>query len=118
MAQGSLRGPLTRPGIEWEVFTKPSFDSEIVARQYTSHQVRQQLNDFGWIQSMSALGYCYDNAACESFFASLKSECFPQNGVFESLQQARWPCSITSRLVITNGAGVRRERAAAKIGSS
>ena len=52
--------------------------------QYTSHQVRQQLNDFGWIQSMSALGYCYDNAACESFFASLKSECFPQNGVFES----------------------------------
>ncbi len=57
--------------------------------QYTSHQVRQQLNDFGWIQSMSALGYCYDNAACESFFASLKSECFPQNGVFESKQQAR-----------------------------
>ena len=37
---------------------------------------------------MSALGYCYDNAACESFFASLKSECFP-HGVFESKQQAR-----------------------------
>ena len=57
--------------------------------QYTSHQVREQLNDFGWIQSMSAVGYCYDNAACESFFASLKSECFPPNGVFESKQQAR-----------------------------
>ena len=57
--------------------------------QYTSHQVREQLNDFGWIQSMSALGYCYDNPECESFFASLKSECFPQDGVFESKRQAR-----------------------------
>ena len=57
--------------------------------QYTSHQVREQLNHFGWIQSMSATGYCYDNAVCESFFASLKTECFPKNGVFESKQQAR-----------------------------
>ena len=57
--------------------------------QYTSQQVRGELTNLGWIQSMSALGYCYDNAECESFFASLKSECFPQNGVFESKQQAR-----------------------------
>ena len=57
--------------------------------QYTSRQVRQKLKAYGWIQSMSALGYCYDNAACESFFASLKRECFPQNSVFESKQQAR-----------------------------
>ena len=38
---------------------------------------------------MSATGYCYDNAVCESFLASLKSECFPANGVFESKGQAR-----------------------------
>ena len=52
--------------------------------QYTSQQVRQELTHLGWIQSMSAVGYCYDNAVCESFFASLKSECFPENGVFAS----------------------------------
>ena len=69
-------------------FQKALFHSDR-GSQYTSHQVRQKLKDYGWIQSMSALGYCYDNAACESFFASLKSECFPQNGVFESKQQAR-----------------------------
>ncbi len=57
--------------------------------QYTSQQVRQELTNLDWVQSMSALGYCYDNAICESFFASLKSECFPQNGVFETKQQAR-----------------------------
>lgn len=57
--------------------------------QYTSHQVREQLSQFGWIQSMSATGYCYDNATCESLLASLKSECFPQNGVFETKRQAR-----------------------------
>ncbi len=69
-------------------FQKAIFHSDR-GSQYTSRQVRQKLKDYGWIQSMSALGYCYDNAACESFFASLKSECFPQNGVFESKQQAR-----------------------------
>ena len=57
--------------------------------QYTSQQVRQELTHLGWIQSMSTVGYCYDNAVCESFFASLKSECFPENGVFASKKQAR-----------------------------
>jgi len=57
--------------------------------QYTSRQMRRELNAMGWIQSMSAQGYCYDNAFCESFFATLKNECFPQNGVFENKHQAR-----------------------------
>ena len=69
-------------------FQKALFHSDR-GSQYTSRQVRQKLKAYGWIQSMSALGYCYDNAACESFFASLKRECFPQNGVFASKQQAR-----------------------------
>ena len=38
---------------------------------------------------MSAAGYCYDNAYCESFFASLKAEVFPENGVFETMAEAR-----------------------------
>ena len=33
--------------------------------------MRAWLGDRGIVQSMSAAGYCYDNAACESFFATL-----------------------------------------------
>jgi transposase InsO family protein len=38
--------------------------------------------------SMSSTGSCYDNAAAESFFATLKLEAMP-DGVFASRQQAR-----------------------------
>ena len=34
-------------------------------------------------------GNCWDNAWSESFFASLKSECFPENGIFEAKSLAR-----------------------------
>jgi len=39
--------------------------------------------------SMSAAGYCYDNATCESFFATLKRESFPENCVFDTKAEAR-----------------------------
>ena len=42
--------------------------------QYASIQYRNLLRQYGITQSMSAKGNCYDNAACESFFASLKAE--------------------------------------------
>ena len=38
---------------------------------------------------MSAKGNCYDNAAMESFWATLKTEAFPESGVFESKEAAR-----------------------------
>jgi len=38
--------------------------------QYSSHLIRNHLEKQHYQQSMSALGYCYDNAACESFFAT------------------------------------------------
>ena len=63
--------------------------------QYTSKLTRAQLKASGLRQSMSAAGYCYDNAYCESFFASLKAEAFPENAVFESKQNK--PSSITSK---------------------
>lgn len=56
--------------------------------QYTSREVRQYLASCHWQQSMSAKGYCYDNAYAESFFASLKAEILPANGVFDSIAQA------------------------------
>jgi transposase InsO family protein len=38
--------------------------------------------------SMSSTGNCYDNAAAESFFATVKLEAMPE-GVFASRQEAR-----------------------------
>ena len=44
--------------------------------QYTSESFRHRLELCGITQSMSRQGNCYDNAAMESFWASLKAECF------------------------------------------
>jgi putative transposase len=43
--------------------------------QYTSHAYQALLADGGIMVSMSRKGNCWDNAAMESFFGTLKSEC-------------------------------------------
>ena len=43
--------------------------------QYTSDTYRNHLKDLHCEVSMSRTGNCYDNAAMESFFATLKTEC-------------------------------------------
>ncbi len=42
--------------------------------QYASHRYRQRLAEIGAKASMSRTGNCLDNAPCESFFGSLKTE--------------------------------------------
>ena len=42
--------------------------------QYASADFRDVLKTFGFIQSMSRKGNCYDNAVSESFFHTLKTE--------------------------------------------
>ena len=42
--------------------------------QYTNHGYLQQLADYGLQSSMSAKGNCYDNAAVETFFKTIKAE--------------------------------------------
>lgn len=44
--------------------------------QYQMHYYQQQLKQHGLTISMSRKGNCLDNAAMESFFGTLKSECF------------------------------------------
>jgi transposase InsO family protein len=44
--------------------------------QYTSAEFRQSLRLHGLTASMSRRANCYDNAAMESFWATLKTECF------------------------------------------
>jgi transposase InsO family protein len=43
--------------------------------QYACDAYQQLLEDRGVVRSMSRTGNCYDNAAMESFFATLKREC-------------------------------------------
>jgi len=57
--------------------------------QYTSDAFLAELAREGVIPSMSATGYCYDNATCESFFATLKTESFPEDHVFNSKLEAK-----------------------------
>ena len=45
----------------------------IAGSQYTSEQFQRLMADHGVICSMSRSGNCWDNAAMESFFSSLKT---------------------------------------------
>lgn len=56
--------------------------------QYTSHAYRQVLEQSGIVVSMSGKGNCYDNAATESFFGSLKDECVHRT-FYRSHEEAR-----------------------------
>jgi transposase InsO family protein len=56
--------------------------------QYTSHAYRHRLEQAGMIVSMSRKGNCWDNAAMESFFGSLKEEGVG-NTIFASHEEAR-----------------------------
>jgi putative transposase len=56
--------------------------------QYSAAQLRTLLTNVKLVQSMSAKGYCYDNAMAESFFASFKNEALPENGRFDNHLEA------------------------------
>ena len=56
--------------------------------QYAAGSHRTLLKQYGFIQSMSAKGNCYDNAVAESFFHTLKTELTHQS-VFYTKAEAR-----------------------------
>jgi putative transposase len=56
--------------------------------QYSATVTRELLARHGLRQSMSAKGYCYDNAFSESTFASLKSEVLSDGLPFDSKRDA------------------------------
>lgn len=56
--------------------------------QYAAVEYRRLLYIGGFRQSMSRRGNCYDNAQAESFFSRFKAE-LVENGIFESIEQAR-----------------------------
>jgi transposase InsO family protein len=56
--------------------------------QYASAMFRQQLKELRMIQSMSRKGNCYDNAACETVFHTLKVELVHDED-FQTRKEAR-----------------------------
>lgn len=56
--------------------------------QYASNDFRAELDNYQITQSMSRTGNCYDNAAMESFFATLKTEEVYPN-IYQNRQQAK-----------------------------
>ena len=56
--------------------------------QYTSLAFGQRCRDAGIRPSMGSIGDCYDNALCESFFATLECELLDRN-TFHTQTQAR-----------------------------
>ena len=56
--------------------------------QYTSIAFGQRCRELGVRPSMGAVGDCYDNAMCESFFATLECECLDRNR-FQTQTEAR-----------------------------
>jgi transposase InsO family protein len=56
--------------------------------QYISVDFRAALAEAGFQQSMSRTANCYDNATCESVFATLKNEAFPPKGAFSTKAEA------------------------------
>jgi transposase InsO family protein len=56
--------------------------------QYAAIEFRRLLYIYGFRQSMSAKGNCYDNAQAESFFSRFKAELI-EDGIFESIEEAR-----------------------------
>ncbi len=56
--------------------------------QYSSRAYQKRLEQMAAVVSMSRKGNCWDNAAMESFFGSLKEECVG-NTIYPSHEQAR-----------------------------
>lgn len=56
--------------------------------QYSATLTRDLLQHAGLLQSMSAKGYCYDNAFAESAFASIKADLFADGLSFPTRRAA------------------------------
>jgi transposase InsO family protein len=61
--------------------------------QYASEAHRKRIQDYGMIQSMSRKGDCWDNAAMESFFKTLK---------VERIHRTRYPTRTQARMDIVD----------------
>lgn len=74
--------------------------------QYTSQAYRKRLEQVGAVVSMSRKGNCWDNAAMESFFGTLKDECVGST-IYSSREEARLALFTYLRCIITGKDDIR-----------
>ena len=86
----SLAAPLVVEAFQRAVssWSAPALHHSDRGVQYAAQDFRQVLQIYHVIPSMSRKANCYDNAAMESFFATLKTECF-QNRIPKNRAQAQ-----------------------------
>jgi putative transposase len=75
--------------------------------QYTSYVFGRRCKDAGIVPSMGSVGDAYDNAAAESFFATLECELIDRS-TFRNRTEAVWPSSTSSRSSTTGSGGTLR----------
>jgi putative transposase len=86
----SLAAPLVVEAFQRAVssWSAPALHHSDRGVQYAAQDFRQVLQTYHVIPSMSRKANCNDNAAMESFFATLKTECF-QNRIPKNRAQAQ-----------------------------
>jgi len=88
--EDSLAAPLVVETFQRAVssWSAPALHHSDRGVQYAAQDFRQILKSYDVTPSMSRKANCYDNAAMESFFATLKTECF-QNRIPKNRAQAQ-----------------------------
>ncbi|MDM1031686.1 transposase [Neisseria meningitidis] len=71
---------LPRGTFYYQLVVQSAEDKYADLKRHIHDIYQKQLKDNGLVQSMSRKGNCLDNAAMESFFGTLKSECFHTKG--------------------------------------
>jgi transposase InsO family protein len=79
----SMETSLVLRALNRAVASAPSLSPDLLhhsdqGSQYASREFTNALAQLRFAQSMSRRGNCYDNAAMESFWATLKTECFAE----------------------------------------
>ena len=67
---------LPRGTFYYQLVVQSAEDKYADLKRHIHDIYQKQLKDNGLVQSMSRKGNCLDNAAMESFFGALESECF------------------------------------------
>ena len=91
-----LRTDLVETALRRAVVLRAALPEKVIfhadrGTQYTSQQLADACTDLPVLQSMGRIGVCWDNAAAESFWSTLKTEFYNRRS---------WPTKTEARLAV------------------
>jgi transposase InsO family protein len=94
--QDHLRADLVDQALTMAVVLRGTLPDQVIfhadrGTQYTSHQIAESCSGLGLLQSVGRTGVCWDNAAAESFWSTLKTEFYNRHS---------WPTQAEARLAV------------------